>query len=268
MTINYNKKFLKSVCISIFLLVLLQERAISQDNYEIQVYGSETVPKNSTMLELHSNFTFNGSKDKVNDLLPTNHVFHETIEITHGFTEWFETGFYLFNTIGNNGRTAYVGSHIRPRVMLPEKYHFPLGLSFSAEIGYQKKEYSDDDWTLELRPILDKTIQHLYLSFNPVFGKALHGLNTNKGFVFSPNAKMSYAFTKVFAAGFEYYGSVGPINKFSPYQEQQQQLFFAIDLDLIKDWEFNVGYGLGFTDATDKSILKCIIGYRLHNKNK
>ncbi len=260
-----NKNFLKRVGLFIFLLFLLQSSVISQDNYEIQVYGSETVPKHFTMLELHSNFTFNGSVDKVNGVLPTNHVFHETIEITHGFTEWFETGFYLFNTIGSNGRTAYVGSHIRPRVMLPKKYHFPIGLSFSAEVGYQKKEYSEDDWTLELRPILDKTIQNLYLSFNPVFGKVLHGLNTDKGYIFSPNAKMSYTFTKVIAAGFEYYGSIGSINKFSPYQQQQQQLFFAIDLNIIKDWEFNAGYGFGFTDATDKSILKCIVGYRLHN---
>ena len=256
----------KRVCFLVCMCICFGKVSIAQDNYEIQVYGSETVPKNSTMLELHSNFTFNGSKDKVNGVLPTNHVFHETIEITHGFTEWFETGFYLFNTIGNSGRTAYVGSHIRPRVMLPNKYHFPVGLSFSAEIGYQKKEYSEDDWTLELRPIIDKTIKRVYLSFNPVIGKVLHGLNTDKGFIFSPNVKMSYAFTKVIAAGFEYYGSLGAVNKFSPYQQQQHQLFFAIDLDIIKDWEFNAGYGLGFTDATDKSILKCIVGYRLHNK--
>ncbi len=264
MVMNNIKRGYCLVCMCIFF----GKVSFAQDNYEIQVYGSETVPKHSTMLELHSNFTFNGNKDKVNGVLPTNHVFHETIEITHGFTDWFETGFYLFNTLGNSGRTAYVGSHIRPRVMLPIKYHFPVGLSFSAEIGYQKKEYSEDDWTLELRPIIDKTIKHLYLSLNPVFGKVLHGLNTDQGLVFSPNAKMSYAFTKVIAAGFEYYGSIGPLSKFSSFQQQQQQLFFAIDLDIIKDWEFNVGYGVGFTNATDKSILKCIVGYRLHKANK
>ena len=34
----------------------------AQDNYEIQVYGSQTQVKGSTMFELHSNYTFNGSK--------------------------------------------------------------------------------------------------------------------------------------------------------------------------------------------------------------
>ena len=95
-----------------FILITLSCRLKAQDNYEIQVYGSETVDSAHTMVELHSNFTFDGSKKIIEGVLPTNHVFHETIEITHGWTSWFETGFYFFNTIGNDGRTAYVGSHI------------------------------------------------------------------------------------------------------------------------------------------------------------
>ena len=248
----------------IFSHVLFILNAKGQDNYEIQVYGSETVPKHNTMLELHSNFTFSGSKTTINGVLPTNHVFHETIEITHGFTDWFETGFYLFNTIGNNGRTSYVGSHIRPRIALPEKYHFPVGLSLSAEVGFQKKEYSEDDWSLEIRPIVDKTIQKWYLSLNPVLGKALHGLNSSETFVFSPNAKVSYSLTKHLIPGLEYYGSVGAITKFSAFQYQQQQLFLALDLNYSEDWEFNAGYGLGFTNSTDRSIFKVIVGRRLH----
>ena len=32
----------------------------AQDNYEIQVYGAQTVEKDATMIELHSNYTFGG----------------------------------------------------------------------------------------------------------------------------------------------------------------------------------------------------------------
>ena len=74
----------------------------AQDNYEIQVYGSETVEQGNTMFELHSNYTANGSTSVVDGQLPTNHIFHETLEITHGWTPWFETGFYFFNTLGND----------------------------------------------------------------------------------------------------------------------------------------------------------------------
>src|SRR5215470_11255737 len=59
-----------------------------QENYEIQVYGSETVPRGVTMFELHSNFTVNGSTlASAGGLSPTNHALHETVEITHGFND-------------------------------------------------------------------------------------------------------------------------------------------------------------------------------------
>ncbi len=236
----------------------------AQDNYEIQVYSSPTVAKGNTMVELHSNFTFDGSKQVKNGVLPTNHVLHETIETTHGWTPWFETGFYIFNTIGDDGRTTYVGSHIRPRVMAPTEWKWPVGVSLSLEAGYQKREYSEDDWTLEIRPIIDKQLGKLYLSFNPTFDKSFHGVNKNLGYVFSPNVKAAYNVTKVIAGGFEYYGSVGPLNHFLPYQSQEQQLFAAIDLDWSRDWEFNVGYGWGFTQNTENAIFKVILGYRFH----
>src|ERR1700751_2232493 len=89
--------------------------ARAQDKYEIQVYGYDLVEKGHTMVELHSNFTFQGLKTAQDGMLPTNHQLHETIEITHGFTDWFETGFYIF-TCEKNGLGLYlVGDHIRRR---------------------------------------------------------------------------------------------------------------------------------------------------------
>ena len=68
---------------SLGTLVCLPAKA--QDNYEIQVYGVDTVDRGHTMVELHSNFTFEGSKTSQDGMRPTNHQWHETIEITHGF---------------------------------------------------------------------------------------------------------------------------------------------------------------------------------------
>jgi hypothetical protein len=45
----------------------------AQDNYEIQVYGSELVPRGATMVEFHTNFTAQGSKQVSDGVLPTNH---------------------------------------------------------------------------------------------------------------------------------------------------------------------------------------------------
>ncbi len=236
---------------------------MAQDNYEIQVYGSETVEQGHTMLELHSNYTFDGSKTtSVDGQLPTNHVEHETIEITHGWTPWFETGFYFFNSIGSEGRTAYVGSHIRPRVAIPLSWKWPVGLSLSTEFGFQKKEFSPNTSTLEIRPIIDKTWDKWYLSFNPTLEKSFAGPDQNRGFIFSPNLKGSYNITKVVGLGLEYYGSTGPFFHYDSFQQQEHQLFVATDLNVDPVWELNAGFGYGFTQATDKAIVKIIIGRR------
>jgi len=237
-------------------------RSAAQDNYEIQVYGSELVDKGHTMVELHSNFTFQGSKSTTDGTYPTNHQLHETIEITHGFSDWFECGFYIFTNAKSGYGIDWVGDHIRPRFAIPKEWKWPVGLSLSQEIGYQRRQYSVDTWTYELRPIVDKQLGRWYFSFNPTFDRSLHGASVNQGFVFSPNVKVSYDFTKKVTGGIEYYGSLGPVDGFDPVAEQQQQIFPTIDLNLSPKWEINFGVGVGVTRSTDHLIAKSIIGYR------
>ena len=55
-------------------------------------------------------------KPMVDGLYPTNHAQHETLEITHGFNDWFESGFYVFTSITGGQGWQWVGDHIRPRV--------------------------------------------------------------------------------------------------------------------------------------------------------
>jgi hypothetical protein len=247
------------VFICAFLLSIM---ASAQDNYEIQVYGSDLVAPGRTMIELHSNYTANGLTTVMDGQLPDNHEEHETIEITHGWTPWFETGFYIFNSIGSDGRTAYVGSHIRPRVAAPESWKWPVGVSLSTEFGFQKQAFSANTATLEIRPIVDKKINKVYISLNPTLDQSFKGPDQNRGLIFSPNAKGSYDVTKVVALGLEYYGSVGPFFNYDPIQKQVHQLFIATDLNTDPDWEFNGGVGTGFTQATEKLIFKIIIGRR------
>jgi hypothetical protein len=80
---------------------------------------------------------------------------------------------------------------MRPRVRAPAHWHLPVGLSLSLELGYQRRAFSVDTWTLELRPIIDKQWGPWYVSINPVLERTLKGENANKGFEFSPAAKVS-----------------------------------------------------------------------------
>jgi hypothetical protein len=253
-----------TIIVLLILSTTLNPSAAAQDNYEIQVYGYDMVEPHHTMIELHSNFTIEGSKTIQDGILPTNHSVHETIEITHGFTDWFETGFYIFTYERNGNGFQWVGDHIRPRVRIPPKWKWPVGLSLSNEVGYQRRKFSTDTWTWEIRPIIDKQIDRWYFSFNPAFDKSLHGDSVQQGFTFSPNFKFSYDFTKKIAGGIEYYGALGPGTDFLPTGQQQHQIFPTIDLNLSPNWEVNFGLGVGVTHSTDHLIAKMILGYRFN----
>lgn len=250
--------------VATFALLTAALACHAQENYEIQVYPYETVLPGHTMVELHSNFTVNGSKTSEDGLNPTNHAWHETIEITRGFTPWFETGFYIFTAARSGDGWQWVGDHIRPRFRAPESWHWPVGVSLSQEIGYQRRAFSADTWTWEIRPIIDKQMGRLYWSFNPTVDRSFHGENVHKGVEFSPNFKIGYDVTKKITAGFEYYGALGPITGFDPLRDQQQQIFPTIDLNLAPQWEVNFGLGIGMTHSTDHLIAKMILGYRFN----
>jgi hypothetical protein len=210
-------------CCLLVVFLLASARLDAQDNYEIQVYGSETVAPKTTMVELHS----------------------------YGY-QW-------------------VGDHIRPRFRAPDSWHLPVGLSISNEMGYQRARFFPDTWTWEIRPIIDKQAGRYYLSFNPTLDRAWHGPGVNEGVVFSPDFKIGYDFTKKINAGFEYYGSTGPVFDRSPLHDQQHQFFAVSDLNVSPAWEINFGIGIGVTASTDHLIVKGILGRRFdwgHHKSE
>ncbi len=54
-----------ALILSLLLLPAVSPTICAQDNYEIQVYGSDTIPAGVTMVELHNNFTSKGEKKVV-----------------------------------------------------------------------------------------------------------------------------------------------------------------------------------------------------------
>jgi len=247
----------------LFLCLIVSNFLFAQENYEIQVYGSQTQPKHSSIFELHSNYTFDGEKEIVKGVRPTDNALHETIEITHGISNIFEMGFYLFMNYTSGYGYKIIGTHLRPRVMAPAKWKWPVGVSLSAEIGYQSKHYSAETWNVEIRPIVDKQWHKLYVSLNPTIGVQLKGVEKQSAPSFEPNVKASYAFFKNIALGAEYYGDFGQLNAFDAPPEQAHALYIVMDLLNNNKWELNIGPGFGLTPATDGLVFKILIGRRV-----
>ena len=258
-------KFIKHTVSSISFLFLflglnlIAQNANAQDAGEIQVYGSATTPKYTTMIELHSNYTFEGPKSNTNY-----HPFLQTLELTTGLSKDAELGFYVF-TYNLDGKLQYTGSHIRPRIKAPDNWNWPVGASLSTELGFDKDPFTNDlDWGAEIRPIFDKTIGDHYWAFNPSLGVSF----TNKETLFEPNFKYAYASSPKANIGFEYYGNTGKL--FSPYKlpNQEHQLYLVLDLFLHPLYEFNFGIGKGITESSNGLNVKCYVGRRINWKQK
>ena len=214
------------------------------------------------MVELHSNFTIDGERERINGVLPSQHALHETLEITRGFSSWFETGFYVFSSLQPHEGWQWVGDHIRPRVRVPDAWQWPFGVSLSTEVGFQRRSFAEDTWTWELRPIIDKPVGRWYLAVNPALGKSIHGANSSRGFDFAPSGKVSFSVSRKIDLGVEYYSSLGTLGHFDRWEQQQHQIFPTLDLSLSPEWEFNFGVGIGLTRSTDGLLVKLILGRR------
>ena len=232
----------------------------AQADNEIQVYASPTVGNRLTIFELHSNYTFKGIKN-----LPDPKSFrylNESLEITHGFGENFEMGFYVFTTLFPNGKYEYLGSHIRPRITVPESWKWKVGASLSAEFGFLRPTAAEPfQWEGEIRPIIDKTISNWYFSLNPNMDFMLTG--PDKHFGFGPQFKTVYTVQKKVGLGLEYYTALGTFRRINSFNEEEHLLGPMVDLYLSENWEFNGGFLFGLTPNSNRQILKIIIGRRI-----
>jgi hypothetical protein len=236
-------------------------RAAAQGGYEIQVYGADLVERGRTMLELHTNFTFDGVPAPPGGVASSRHALHATIEVTHGFSDWLEVGFYLFTSVRPGAGPEWVGDHLRPRVRAPASWHWPVGVSVSAEVGPERRGYLGDTWSLELRPIVDKQMGRWYWSLNPALERALAGAS-DPAWEFSPGATVTVDVSRTLTLGVEYYGGYGPLGGFDAPDARWQQLFPVVALNVSPDWELNAGIGFGLTPATDRLTAKVIAGRR------
>ncbi|MBC7872471.1 MAG: hypothetical protein H7Y01_00670 [Ferruginibacter sp.] len=242
------------------LLVLNSSLSRAQADNEIQVYASPTIQHKWTIFELHSNYTFKGSK-LLSDPKSANWT-NETLEITHGFGKNFEIGFYTFTGFApRGGGFQYLGNQIRPRVTVPETWKWKVGASLSLEFGFFRPDDTTSfSWQGELRPIIDKTVGNWYFAFNPNVDFVLNG--DDKGVGIAPQFKTVYTINGKIGIGFEYYGSLGSFKKIVPGNLQEHLVGPMIDLYIHPMWEINGGFLFGLTENSNQRVVKLLLGRR------
>jgi hypothetical protein len=244
-------------------IFLLQLSASGQGDNEIQVYSSPTIQRGWTIFELHSNHTFRGSDYLIDPKVA--HWTNETLEITHGASKNFEIGFYTFTGFAPRGGYQYLGNQIRPRVTVPVEWKWPVGASLSVEFGFFRPDKASKFfWQGEVRPIIDKTINNWYFTFNPNIEFAISG--DNKGVGIAPQFKTVYTFAKKVGVGVEYYGALGSFKLILPGRMQEHLIGPMIDLYVHPMWEVNGGILFGLTKNSNHEIVKLLLGRRIGKK--
>jgi hypothetical protein len=237
--------------------------ATAQDRFEIQVYDSEVAAAGEPGLELHLNYVARGSRASEGSELPTNHVFHTTLEPHLGLFGWAELGGYLQGALRPDGSYDYAGAKLRFKMKLPGKVFGVVGIALNTELSLVPAAYEGNRWGSELRPIVDVRLGALYASLNPILATDLAGALAGHPQL-EPAAKLGWFVLEALSLGAEYYGGFGRLEAPLPAAEQDHHLYGALDLtsDYL-DVNFGVGRGLG---AGEPWVMKGIIG--LHGAAK
>jgi hypothetical protein len=150
-------------------------------------------------------------------------------------------------------------------------------VSLSTEFGYARPAYSNPTWSWQIMPIIDQTIGRWYWSVNTTMVWDVHVVPAPagstplqqqtyyrdvapRGVTFGPAATLTYAPSKYYNFGVEYYSYYGELGNFVSLHNQQQQVFPVVNLFVSPKWEINIGAGWGATAGTDHLIMKCVIG--------
>ena len=235
----------------------------AQDNYEIQVYGSETVAPKTTMVELHSNFTFQGSKETVDGVLPTEHALHETVEITQGLTSWSEVGFYIFTwpataRAGSGWATTSARACGRRRAGTGRWARVSPSSS-----GISRRNFPRQPGTSRFAPSSTNRRAGSTGRSIPRSIAASSGCPATSNGTSRPTRRSRGTSLRRLRLDWSITGDGGRSSNLYPFTVQSQQFVPAFDLNVSPKWEINFGVGVGVTAGTDHMLVKAIIGQSL-----
>ncbi len=259
---------MKTLILSIFLFAAVLVHA--QDEYVLKVHESKTLLQGENLFLTHTNFNSNGNQPGalISGNRNTRYAVHGSFEFMHGITDNFEVGFVVLTNLTNTYGYHFVGGHIRPKFSAPEGWNLPFGFSLSADLGLQNQDYFASTFGLEIRPVFDKRTDNFYISFNPALNFSFKGIDSSSKPTFIPSFKTSFRTNDIIDLGLEYYGNLNALNTFKNVVEQKHTLFLVADLHIDPDWVVNMGPGIGLNDASNKIVIKLMLGKRLNWSKK
>jgi hypothetical protein len=224
---------------------------------EIQVYNAGIAAPGQFTIQQHLNYVALGLKQPpFPGGLISNGSVNGTPEFAYGVTDWWEVGLYLPFAIQNQ---QFLSDSFKLRTLFvvpqAEQRNFFYGVNF--EFSNSTPRFAQTRFALEIRPIIGVRKADWEFIVNPIvdigFGK--YGEAD-----FAPAARLARKLGPDLFAGFEYYADFGQIGHFGKLAGEQHTLFAVTDFKLDV-FSVNFGLGFGLTPASDRFVVKTIVGY-------
>jgi len=245
-----------------FLLALIAATAAAAPE-EIQVYMDEMNAPGEFGLDIHGNDVFSGrAYPQYPGEQPPAHVLRLTPEFSYGLTQSLELGAYVLSTRDATGYSAVDGEKLRVKYIATHAEDQVWFWGANLEIGRVAQRRDDNPWNGELKGILGYHGERWTVAVNSNIDFKVHGPAPSPAML-DLETKVSYKTDGGIGVGVESYNDLGQLSRLGGLGRQSESLFAVLDAS-IHGWEVNLGVGRGLTPASDRWLLKTIVGVPFH----
>jgi hypothetical protein len=229
---------------------------------EIQVYLDDVDARGERSVELHMNYVPRGRLDPdYPGEQPPGHILRVTPEFSFGLGENWDWGLYLPFAANKDTHSLFAdGFKLRLKhVINTERQGGSDFYGANLEVARASRRTSPSYWRAELRGMLGMRRGEWLVAMNPILSTPLSSSVAENTVDLELAFKVGREVRQGIALGVEHYSELGPVSKpvFGPGSAQTT---FAI-LDWAgKKYDLNFGIGHGWTEASDKRVIKAILG--------
>lgn len=248
--------FAPSLLIAALAVGSAAARAASE---EIQVYMDDLTAPGKFGADIHNNYVISGSNEPPYEGgQPPHHIYRLTPEFYYGVTDTFELGLYVLSSAGSRSAGHLDGGKLRAKYIAPHDEQRGGFWGLNLEIGKTNLRVSETPWNAQLKGIYGRRSGRWTFAVNPNIDWSLSSSIRNSG-ALEIDTKVAYRLNAGYELGFESYNELGPLRRPGNLNEQSQTLYAVIDTE-VKGFDLNAGIGRGLTDASDRWVLKFIVG--------
>jgi hypothetical protein len=232
---------------------------------ELEVHLDETTPKGEFGFDMVSNYTFAGPRrlsDETEKLRSSVHLLQISPSLSYGIASNTQIGLQLFSSIGPGGETRVDGGRVE-LISVPirpddddDDGFFLGGL---LEVGHLPRTLSANRLDAEIKMIVGYRTGRWTFASNPEVGFKVAGDGSSLP-EFSIKLKTAYRINQTTSIGLEHFGDLGELHHLGHLNQQSQQTFAVVDLK-AGEMEFNLGLGRGWTDVSERWVLKTIVSF-------